>query len=266
MNSDFYNVTRNSKKNERDIMEKIKMFQKKEVEGKLRPFMIPRYDEAKQLLSKLYNLKGVEAPAKPKVAHIPGNRGWMYGIGQDPPAPVTTARLPEATARLPEATKANTMTLKRRSKKQTQWTQPEFNPPPINQPSKPVPYGVYNRSGEFHIEGLRSPVTSSPSGTAPVNNISRFGLTRSRKEKAVTVDKRRLKINNEVMPYLEEASKKFLPLPELYNPFTGVKYGPEENPQPDIDRAHKMLNDILAKAIRRAHTLKKRAMKAKKID
>jgi hypothetical protein len=210
MNSGFYNVTRNSKKNERDIMEKLKMFQKKDAAGQLRPFMKPRYEEAMDLHARLMALKGVEVPA-PR-AHVPGPNGWMYGLG-------------DGYGLAPQV---------------------NFNPPPANAPSKPLQYGKYNENGEFKVQGEKSQVPSSMNDPA-IDNIRRFDLIRKRKE---------------VIPFLEETSKK---LPELYNPFTGVKYMPEEDPKPDIDKAYHILKDKLAKEIPRARALKRRTMKSKKL-
>jgi hypothetical protein len=61
--------------------------------------------------------------------------------------------------------------------------------------------------------------------------------------------------------FLAEASKEFLPLPELHDPFTGRKFSPDENPMYDIERAYFLLKDIRKKAWRRAATLRKNSAK-----
>jgi len=50
---------------------------------------------------------------------------------------------------------------------------------------------------------------------------------------------------------------RFLPLPEMYNPYTGVKYGPDESPLEDIERAYTKLRGIRNEARRLALKLQK---------
>lgn len=59
--------------------------------------------------------------------------------------------------------------------------------------------------------------------------------------------------------HLVAASEAALPLPELYDPFTGRKFAPEENPMPPIEDAYKMLKKIHAGVMKKAATLRKKA-------
>ena len=96
--------------------------------------------------------------------------------------------------------------------------------------------------------------------------MKRYGLTQSRKvKKQVAFKSRWPTMAEENMPYLEEVSTQFLPLPQLYNPFTGQAYMPEEDPQPDIIRAYDMLHDIMEKAVKKAKALKKRRTQRRKV-
>jgi hypothetical protein len=63
--------------------------------------------------------------------------------------------------------------------------------------------------------------------------------------------------------YLLKAASNFT-LPEFYDPFTGRKFGPAENPMPPIESAYTMLKSVRAKALRRAATLKRKETKNKR--
>jgi hypothetical protein len=152
-------------------------------------------------------------------------------------------------------------TLKKRRKQvnfaSSEYKVPEFNPPPANKPPMSVPRGEYTRNGNFVTMG-----SVSPRRPNSLNNLQLSRKKRSpvaKRSPTARRSTRKIVIKNENMKYLEEASKEFLPLPELYNPFDGRKYAPEEDPQPDIDRAHYMLEDILERAKAKALVLKRRA-------
>ena len=79
LNSNAYNKTRNLKRNERNVREKLRAFEKK---GELKGYMAQRYDEALDLLGRLEEIKEVGAAALPEP------------IAVLPPEPVATATLP----------------------------------------------------------------------------------------------------------------------------------------------------------------------------
>jgi len=262
LNSNAYNKTRNLKRNERNVREKLRAFEKK---GELKGYMAQRYDEALDLLGRLEEIKEVGAGAAPEPIAIL------------PPAPVATTTLPPKKFTLkkkpnvpPAATttavpKKARMTLKKLNKQREAAAAaaakgpPEFVLPPANRPAKPIPYGEYNREGDFHVRGVVSP--NAEVGEAP-ENIGRFGYgPKPPKVREVKLPKKTRLLTEEEMKYLERVHKSFLPLPELYNPFTGVKYGPENDPQDNIDRAHYMLLEIQEKAKRKALALKRREEK-----
>lgn len=183
-------------------------------------------------------------------------------------AEVTTTPRITARKRLNNALKfaaANTpktMKLKRRLKNALKFgaeaEAPEnvFIPPLPNAPPLPVPRGEYNREGTFHIKGY---VEGEPGGEQV--NPENLGYVFKGKNRSAKTLKKTRELREEELPYLERVHERFLPLPELYNPFTGVKYLPEENPQPDIERAAEMLEQILEKAKRAALALKRREEK-----
>ena len=288
INSGSYNVSRNAKKNQRDIREKIAEYQKKEREGKLKHFMIPRYDEAKELMARIEAMQAgppaiaennmrsqtpaAETQLMPEepLAHIPGKDGWMYGIGNgvgltaQPSAPEIQRRTltSKKSVQIAEPSQAPPLVLKKRLlKSEEPLVSSEFVLPKPNAPPQQAPIGYYNSNGEFHVTGhakVGSPVIAD---IGSANNVmQRYSLKRSARPPK-EYKPRWPKISEENAPYLEEASKKFLPLPQLYNPFTGEAYKPEDDPQPNIVRAHDMLEDIMKKAIRRAKTIRKRKMR-----
>jgi len=223
LNSGAYNKTRNLKRNMRALKEKVREFEKK---GELKAFMQARYDATRGLLRRLEELEG--------------------------PVPVTAVEAvaaPEAVAAV-----APKFTLKKRLKKNVAnkpYVVPEFNPPTRLLPASKIPRGEYNRSGEFHVQGFVEP--SEEEGVA-----ESIPKAKSKKPRSLKVTNL---LTEEEAPYLERVQDKYLPLPELYNPFTGVKYRPENDPQPNINSAHKMLKDIMEKAKRSARDLKRREEK-----
>lgn len=272
LNSGQYNNSRKSR-NVKDVMEKVKAYEKKEREGKFRGYMQPRYDAAKALLERLQG-QGAPLSVAPTRKRVTLKKSGPLTLSSPPvaeSAPSPKAASPKAaspkaaTARVPSPVAAapprppspKKFTLKKR-RKHVEFAAPEFNPPPANKPSMPVPRGEYTRNGEFRSTGVVSP--RSPGGNI---NIQRFSVSRKKnrpnRNTTVRKHKKKIVIKEENMKYLEEASKEFLPLPELYNPFDGRKYAPEEDPHPDIERAHYMLEDILEKAKAKALVLKRRA-------
>jgi len=326
-------------RNQRDVLDKIKHYERKDAAGDLKGYMRPRYEEAKELLARLNEIKiqpptsalreslSSHKPAQP-LGHVPGKNGWMYGIGDgyglspvlipskkrktlklkpsskylvssQAPAlsPILESSVPSAAvapsvaapsvaapsaavapsqeleplmASLSLAPQQKPMTLKKRmyqSRKLGPSGPPEFISPRKNSPPIQAPVGYYNENGEFRETG-RVPV-GEPSNQAigSVNEVmKRYGLTKSRKlKKQVAFKSRWPTIAEENMPYLEEVSTQFLPLPQLYNPFTGEANMPEEDPQPDIIRAYDMLHDIMEKAVKKAKALKKRRTQKLKV-
>jgi hypothetical protein len=163
-------------KNERELRDKLRHFQKKIDDQTFKPFMIPRRTETEALLQDL--------------------------------------------ERLPPAEKAKV----KRAIQQA----------PVNVPSAPVNVPV---NAPVNVP-VNAPSVNAPSAEAEAEAIE----------------------NNK---YLLKAARNFT-LPEFYDPFTGRKFGPAENPMPPIESAYTMLKSVRAKALRRAATLKRKEAKNKK--
>ncbi|NDH69229.1 MAG: hypothetical protein EBY22_15285, partial [Gammaproteobacteria bacterium] len=234
MNSGSYNVSRNAKKNQRDIREKIAEYEKKEREGKLKHFMIPRYDEAKELMARIEAMQAgppaavvaennmrsqtpaAETQLMPEepLAHIPGKDGWMYGIGngygltaQPSVAEIQRRTLTsKKSVKIAEPSQAPPLVLKKRLlKSEEPLVSSEFVLPKPNAPPQQAPIGYYNSNGEFHVTGhakVGSPVMAN---IGSANNVmQRYSLKRPARPPK-EYKPRWPKISEENAPYLEEA-------------------------------------------------------------
>ena len=257
LNSGAYNKTRNLKKNERAVRDKLRAYEKK---GDLKGYMAKRYEDAMGLIRRLEEMQEVGAAA-PNVVENPTkkftirrrlNNALKYGATANTPAnSIPLMKLKKARARA-------------RPEPAALYVAPEFNPPPANlSPTWPV-RGEYNREGEFQVEGPELVYNDREHVARNVNvNIGRFGYGTKKVNKGPKTLKKTRSLKNENMQYMERVHKSFLPLPELYNPYTGIKYLPEEDPLPNIQSAHDMLEQILEKAKRKALALKRRETKQK---
>ncbi len=296
-----YNVS-HLKKNEKDLKDKVKFFEKKDATGQLKGYMRPRYELAKELLGRITELRPgqpalIPAPFASSMASSPVSLAASSpaSLAASPLAPAMggpmtisgTAAAPFASPFASSTGFANAAPMqlssstgfanaapilntfnpvpsksRRRSKGSlklrvppTLSSSPIFNPPPASPPPLPIPTGRYDANGTFHVNAVpRSPFPAnvlSAIGNAPSEV---FGLLKKGRSKTI---KKRLS-SPIVNKYLVEATQQFLPLPELYDPYTGRKFAAEEDPMPEIERAYNMLMDIYDKAQRKAATLRKR--------
>jgi len=267
LNSGAYNRTQYYKKNEKDLKEKVKFFEKKIATGEMRDYMMPRYEQARVLLAKL---QGDEvAPAPLTLAPAP------LTLAPDlAPAPLTVA--PDLTANLqPKKSRKRTVKVQiaeppinnvtklrikiPKARRQTARTkkpsvvyegEPGFNPPQPNGPPKSMRRGYYNSNGTFHNEGSARISTLLP--TPQVESQAQAQPSKTTRKRTI----KKVEMSNSNWNHMNEASQQFLPLPELYDPFTGRKYHPDEDPHVEIERAYFMLEDIINKAKRRAKSMK----------
>lgn len=264
LNSGAYNKTRNLKKNERAVRDKLRAYEKK---GDLKGYMAKRYDDVLDLMGRLEEIKEVGAGALEPAPLAPSPQEELGAgvLAPQEPEPVAKPKKIVIKSRLPVTTTAPLMTLKKRRVKNVKpYVVPEFNPPPANLPPTWPVRGEYNSEGEFQVEGPELVYNDREHVARNVDvNIGRFGYGAKKVniKKAPKTLKKTRSLKNENMQYMERVHKSFLPLPELYNPYTGVKYLPEEDPMPNIQSAHEMLEQILEKAKRKALALKRREQK-----
>lgn len=297
LNSSLYDMSK-FKANEKDLREKVAFFEKKEAKGELKDYMYFRMEEAKEMYARLMALKagaptaaaagaagGTTAAASPLAQTLNTNAPFV-----EPTAAATAAAANTLSSAPAETRRKSTppkMTLKKLNKKRREaigtalaaasYAPPEFNPPPRSPVALPQPYGQYNSNGQFHVTGTVAPqisynlganataaggygtafntaagyATAVPTVTAPVYSKP----TTTRRQRTP------VPIYNE---YYEQAVPMFLPLPEMYDPYTGRKFAPEEDPMPPIESAYNELKAILKNAHLKAASLRKKAARANK--
>ena len=282
-----YNVS-HLKKNEKDLKDKVKFFEKKDATGELKEYMRPRYELAKELLGRITEFKPgqpaiMPAPFTSSMASSPASAAasqaaspaglamngpmTISGTAASPFAAPLAAPFASSTGFANEAPIVNTFNpvaskSRRRSKGSlklrvppTLSSSPIFNPPPASPPPLPIPTGRYDANGTFHVNTVpRSPFPANVLSTLGNAPSGVFGLLKKGRSKTI---KKRLS-SPIVNKYLLQATQQFLPLPELYDPYTGRKFAAEEDPMPEIERAYNMLMDIYNKAQKKAATLRKR--------
>ena len=295
LNSSLYDMSK-FKANEKDLREKVAFFEKKEAKGELKDYMYFRMEEAKEMYAKLMALKSGAPTAAPTAAAAAagGTTAAASPLAQssntnapfvEPTAAAAANTLSSAPAKTRRKSTPPKMTLKKLNKQRREaeatalaasYAQPQFNPPPRSPVALPQPYGQYNRDGQFHVTGAVAPQTSynlggnaagaGGYGTA-FNNLAAYqtavAAVTGRVPKATSTRRQRTPVSvyNE---YYAQAVPMFLPLPELYDPYTGRKFAPEEDPMPPIESAYHELKGILKKAHLKAASLRKKAARASK--
>lgn len=229
MESSAYNMGQ-YKKNFKNLDEKVAFFVNKEAAGELKPFMRPRFEEAEKTMARLKEL---------------------HGEGYAKTLPVKTAK---ATVAKPKATTAKATTAKATAKSiaakaiantlSGMTLSSPLNRPVLGNNRNPLSIRLPPRSPSSLNSNTRR------NKTVPKNFL---------KSKTLRAP-RNVTINKFMETAFLETQKK---VPELYNPFTGVKYEREESPMPDIEKAYMLLRKIRTNTISRARILRTRASKSK---
>ena len=237
-----------TRKNEKDVREKVRFFQKKEAGGVLPKYMEPRYVRAKALMAKIDALKSGNP--------LPKANG-------SPKANAAANALSKLTLSEPVMRLKKSRTSKKRvtiAPKPAPGSPVGFNPPaPSPKPQQPT-FGEYSPGGTYHAKGQVSPASPSNSPPRSPRHLQFKTTAKSRVRKTAGRTRRRLTYNPENIKYMEIASKD-VEVPKLYDPFTGDKIPDEEDPMEKIGKAHQMLEDLLADTIEKAYKLKKASLK-----
>jgi len=249
-----------TRKNEKDVREKVRFFQKKEAGGVLPKYMEPRYVRAKALMAKIDALKSgnplPKANGSPKVEASPKANG-------SPKANAAANALSKLTLSEPVMRLKKSRTSKKRvtiAPTPAPGSPVGFNPPaPSPKPQQPT-FGEYSPGGTYHAKGQVSPASPSNSPPRSPRHLQFKTTAKSRVGKTARRTRRRLTVNPENIKYMELASKD-VEVPKLYDPFTGDKIPDEEDPMEKIGKAHQMLEDLLADTIEKAYKLKKASLK-----
>lgn len=296
LNANVYNAASHYTKNEKDLTEKVKFFEKKIATGQMKDYMTPRYEAAKELLARLQ----AKRPANMPVAKTRAPRATVAAVAampapeQAPKAPTPKAPTPKAptaapvnanaplTVRAPKqrgvigmvnmgapratangqkSRKRNTANATTAKVAKTRNTTAKKNKPSPNRlavpPGSPAANMGSNAPG-LNMNTLRTKLNALPKSRKVTARVASNGKANS-KPKATTARKpRTVPASNQ---YLELAIQQALPLPEFYNPYTGVKYTPEDDPIQDIEKAYVELKKIRSDIWRKAATLRKRGTK-----
>ena len=257
LNSGAYNSSRYSK-NEKDLLNKVKFFQKKEADGTLKEYMRERYQEAKDLLVKLQSTKsGLPMAANdlslPPVVFAPRAKTAK----KRPNVPVNLSRNLGA---------------------------PNFNHGlRIKIPGKTIrartikkilsPAAGYEADGIEDGLRIEIPKRYKASGNTPY--MARLQKPRGRTAKAVNTNPLTLSNIPELPPmakartvkkarmnnnHLRRAINEGPPIPELHDPYTGRKFDKEENPFPPIEKAYKELRELRKIVFNKAKTYRNAAI------
>ena len=300
LNADSYNIDKYYKKNEKDLKDKVKFFEKKIAAGEMKPFMSPRFEQAKMMLGKLMAMKGMAPAGQAVAAEAAANLNAPLNLlAPESAVPLVAASAPLVAASVPKKVR----TYKRKTVVPLTVGEP---PAALNQPlriripttrrgrpktvddslrvRKPFesmivpgaklsgiaevssaneagsPLFAMNaaaNAGSLALPNLLSapkpynPFNSpagSPAAVASVN--SNVGQTRR---------KRMPQVMNEYL--LKAISETEHLIPEMYDPYTGLKFGPDESPMEKIEQAYKELQKLRANTWKKASTYRRKAVR-----
>ena len=296
LNANVYNAASHYTKNEKDLTEKVKFFEKKIATGQMKDYMTPRYEAAKELLARLQAKRPANMPVAKTRAPRATVAAAVPGPEQAPKAPTPKAPTPKAptaapvnanaplTIRAPKqrgvigmvnmgAPRATPIAQATKSRKRntaattakvakTRNTTAKKNKLSPNRldvvpPGSPAA-NMGSNAPSLNMNALRTKLNALPKSRKVTARVTSNGKANS-KPKATTARKpRTAPASNQ---YLELAIQQALPLPEFYNPYTGVKYTPEDDPIQDIEKAYVELKKIRSDIWRKAATLRKRGTK-----
>jgi hypothetical protein len=253
-----YNMKTYGKKNEKELETKVKFFEKKIADGRFKEFMRPRMEEAKTLLARVQALRATPLAAKAAVP-VPEEPLRSKAV----PAFKAPAAAPAATGRV--KTQKNKSMREKAKAKPLAAAAAAMGPAVVVPPPVPAAAAVPVKSRKVRKVATASAFAAPPApallparlstvvegeGEGEEENENGLGATA-----ALAAVKRapREEIENE---FLYEASQKYLPLPQFYDPYTGRRIPPEESPLTPIERAYKQLKKIRRAAYRNAATLR----------
>ena len=306
LNADSYNIDKYYKKNEKDLKDKVKFFEKKIAAGEMKPFMSPRFEQAKMMLGKLMAMKGMAPAGQAVAAEAAANLNAPLNLlAPESAVPLVAASAPLVAASAPK--KARTY----KKKVAVAAVPMTVGEPPaaLNQPLRiriPTtrrgrPKAVDNslrvrkpfesmivpgaklsgitevssaneagsplfamnaaaNAGSLALPNLLSAPApkpfnpfNSPAGSPAAEVVSvssNVGQTRR---------KRMPQVMNEYL--LKAISETEHLIPEMYDPYTGLKFGPDESPMDKIEQAYRELQKLRANTWKKASTYRRKAVR-----
>jgi hypothetical protein len=294
LNANVYNAATHYTKNEKDLTEKVKFFEKKIATGQMKDYMTPRYEAAKELLARLQAKRPANMPvaktraprvtvpapmAAPMAAPVPKaptpkaltaapvngevpltirapkQRGVIGMVNMGAPRATSNVKMAKTrnrTAKAATAVTANTTAAKVAKTRNRTAKKNKASPNRL-----PVPPGSPAANMGSKPLGLNMNALTTKLNALPKSR--KVTARAASKPKAATARKpRTVPASNQ---YLEQAIQEALPLPDFYNPYTGVKYTPQDDPIQDIEKAYIELKKIRSGIWRKAATMRKRGLK-----
>jgi hypothetical protein len=307
LNSGAYNRDRFFKKNEKDLKAKVKFFEDKRAKGEMKPFMAPRYEQAKAMLAQLQGA-AVAAPAAaaaPSAVNSPvANLNAPLNLLAPAPslAPVVAVSAPRkartmkkkpnavpATVgerpasfqeplriRIPTTRRGRPKTIRNSLKVAAPFSTfaplvapgarlsgiPEVNESKLQNTPLFVP-GVGVNAGSLSFSNVppaAAPVASAVGAYNPFNSPVAAPLSvgpnmgQSRRKRMPQV------MNEHLLKAISETEHL---IPEFYDPYTGLKFGPDESPMEKVEQAYKELQQLRAATWKKASTYRRKAAAGK---
>jgi hypothetical protein len=306
LNSGAYNRDRFFKKNEKDLKAKVKFFEDKRAKGEMKPFMAPRYEQAKAMLAQLQGA----AVAAPAAAAAPAANSPVANLNAPlnllAPAPslapvvaVSAPRKARTMKKKPNAVPATVgerpasfqeplrirIPTTRRGRPKTVRNSlrvaapfstfaplvapgarlsgiPEVNESKLQNTPLFVP-GVGVNAGSLSFSNVppaAAPVASAVAAYNPFNSPVAAPLSvgpnmgQSRRKRMPQV------MNEHLLKAISETEHL---IPEFYDPYTGLKFGPDESPMEKIEQAYKELQQLRAATWKKASTYRRKAAAGK---
>jgi hypothetical protein len=322
LNSGSYNVEQFYKKNEKDLKDKVKFFEKKIAAGEMKPFMSPRFEQAKVMLAKLMAIKGLAAAPVPAGAPAAAAAAANLNAPLNLLAPEASVAEAPAVSLVPAAV-ASAPKKARTYRKKTVVAPAQAVPvtvgePPVslNQPlriripttrrgrpkaaknslrvkpfeSAIVPGAKLSgipevssaneagsplfasnaaaNAGSLALPNLLSvPAAAAAPAPAP-KPYNPFNSPVGSPASAISVgqnvgqSRRRQRMPQVMNEYLLRAiSETEHLIPEMYDPYTGLKFGPDESPMDKIEQAYRELQQLRAATWKKASTYRRKAAK-----
>jgi len=311
LNSGAYNRDRFFKKNEKDLKAKVKFFEDKRAKGEMKPFMAPRYEQAKAMLAQLQGVAGAAAGAAPAAAaavnESVANLNAPLNLLAPAPslAPVVAASAPRKSRTMKKKPNAVPATVgerpagfqeplririptTRRGRPKTVRNSlkaaapvftfaplvapgarlsgiPEVNESKLQNTPLFVP-GVGANAGSLSFSNIPPSAAAAPAPAvaaynpfnSPVAAASPLSvgpnLGQSRRKRMPQV------MNEHLLKAISETEHL---IPEFYDPYTGLKFGPDESPMEKIEQAYKELQQLRAATWKKASTYRRKAAAGK---
>ena len=304
LNAGSYNIEKYYKKNEKDLKDKVKFFEKKIAAGEMKPFMSPRFEQAKVMLGKLMAMKGMPSALAAPAANLNAPLNLLAPEASLAPA---ASLLSEVVVSAPK--KARTYRKKTVAAVPLTVGEP---PAALNQPLRiriPTtrrgrPKAVNNslRVKPFasmmvpgaKLQGIAEVISANEAGSPlfAMNAAANAGslalpnlLSAQAPAAAAAAQKPYNPFNSpagspaavlSVGPNVGQSRRRRMPqvmnehllkaisesqhlIPEMYDPYTGLKFGPDESPMEKIEQAYRELQKLRANTWKKASTYRRKA-------